>query len=80
MSSSYLRTTPSVSSTTSGSSSVAPSDSSAAAQSSVSATPGTFVRSAVRRRWTKATTSRASWCGASGTRVETISNSLAAVG
>ena len=40
MSSSYLRTTPSVSSTRSGASSVAPSDSSAAAQSSVSATPG----------------------------------------
>ena len=47
MSSSYLRTTPSVSSTTSGLSSAAPSDSSADAQSSVSATPGTLVRSAV---------------------------------
>ena len=40
MSSSYLRTTPRVSSTTSGCSSRAPSDRSAAAQSSVSAMPG----------------------------------------
>ena len=40
MSSSYLRTTPSVSSTSSGASSRAPSDRSAAAQSSVSAMPG----------------------------------------
>ena len=54
-SSSYLRTTPSVSSTSSGVSSVAPRASSADAQSSVSATPGTLVRSASRSRWTKPT-------------------------
>ena len=39
---------------------------SAAAQSSVSAMPGTFVRSASRRRWTKPTTWRASCSGAVG--------------
>ena len=64
--SSYLRTTPSVSSTSSGASSRAPSESRAAAQSSVSAIPGTFVRSASRSRWTKATTSRARRSGAWG--------------
>ena len=42
---------------------MAPSDRSAAAQSSVSAMPGTLVRSASRSRWTKPTTSRASCCG-----------------
>ena len=52
----------------------------AAAQSSVSAMPGTFVRSASRRRWTKPTTSRARRSGASGTRAMTISNSFWADG
>ena len=44
----------------------APSASSAAAQSSVSAIPGTLVRSASRSRWTKPTTSRASRSGRLG--------------
>ena len=45
---------------------LAPSDRSAAAQSSVSATPGTLVRSASRSRWTKPTTSRREPLGACG--------------
>ena len=38
--------------------------------------PGTFVRSASRRRWTNPTTSRARRSGASGTRARTISYSF----
>ena len=57
-----------------------PSEIRAAAQSRVSAMPGTFVRSASRRRWTNPTTSRASCSGALGTRVRTISYSFWSVG
>src|SRR5450756_1373552 len=53
----------------SGASSRAPRASSADAQSSVSAMPGTFVRSAVRSRPTKPTTWRASRSGVAGTRL-----------
>ena len=65
----YLSRAPSVSSTSAGVSSSAPSAMSAAAQSSVSAMPGTLVRSVSRSCWTNATTWRARPSGTPGRRV-----------
>ena len=67
-----------MSSTTAGTSSAAPRASSADAQSSVSATPGTLVRSASRSRWTKPTIWRASRSGAAGTREHDLELALEA--
>jgi hypothetical protein len=75
MSSWYFKSAPRVSAITCGESATASSATRHFAQSIVSATPGFLNRSSVRRRWTKATTSRESVALASGARARRMASS-----